>query len=158
MDALLTWVYRGLRPLQPPVLLPVVRAAQRVNDEPVKVLNWLFYVYFFRNLAETFKKLQFLTFGPKQCSYLTHSATEYFEKLALIKKTKKRNFKRLYLKSQREFRVKTKIFRKFFQFSSKKRCFCTLYPRGYTGGGSAPYKYRCCCQWLVGLKELMMNQ
>ena len=30
---------------------------------------------------------------------LTHSAPEYFEKLALKKTTKKRNFKRLYLKS-----------------------------------------------------------
>ena len=88
MDALPTWVYRGLGPLQPPVLLPVVRAAQRVNDEPVKVLNLLFFVYLLRNLAETFEKLQFLTFGPKQCFYLTHSATEYFEKLAFTKKKK----------------------------------------------------------------------
>ena len=34
---------------------------------------------------------------------LTHSAWEYFEKLA-FKKTKTRNFKRFYLKSWREFR------------------------------------------------------
>ena len=101
MDALPLRVYsRGLRPLQPPELLSVFRAAQRVNDEPIKVLNLLFFAYFFWNLAEAFEKLQFLTFGPKQCFYLTHSATEYFEKLAFTKKKqKKRNFKRLYLKS-----------------------------------------------------------
>ena len=60
---------------------------------------------------------------------LTQSAREYFEKLA-FKKSKKRNFKRLYLKSQVEFSVETNIFRKFIQFSSK----C-----GYTVGRSAPY-------------------
>ena len=43
---------------------------------------------------------------------LTQSAREYFKKLA-FKKNKKLNFKRLYLKSCDEFRVKTNIFRIF---------------------------------------------
>ena len=37
-----------------------------------------------------------------------------------LKRNKKRNFKRLYLKSYGEFRVKTNIFKKFIQFSSKR--------------------------------------
>ena len=53
---------------------------------------------------------------------LTHSAGEYFEKVA-FKKNKKRNFKRLYLKSQGQFRVQTNIFRNFIQFSSKQSSF-----------------------------------
>ena len=36
--------------------------------------------------------------------------------------------------------------------------FCTLYPRGYTAGAFAPYKPRCCCQWLAALKELLMKK
>ena len=35
-----------LRPLKPLVPLPAARRAQRVNDEPVNVLNLLFFVYF----------------------------------------------------------------------------------------------------------------
>ena len=47
LHALPTWVHdRGLRPLQLPAPLPAARRAERVNDEPVKVLNLLFFVYF----------------------------------------------------------------------------------------------------------------
>ena len=88
----------GLYALQPPVPLPAARRAQRVNDEPVKVLNLLFFVYFIWKWGETFEKLHFFTFGAKQCFYLTHSTQEYFEKLAFEKNTKF-NFKRLYLKT-----------------------------------------------------------
>ena len=63
-------------------------AAQRVNDEPVKILNLLFFIYFFWKWANTIKKLQFFPFGTKKCFYLIHSALEYFEKLALKKKKK----------------------------------------------------------------------
>ena len=62
--------------------------APRANDEPVKVLNLLFFIFFFWKWAETFEKLQFFTFGPKQCFYLTHSVPKYFAKLA-SKKTNK---------------------------------------------------------------------
>ena len=79
---------RGLRPLQPPVQLPGARRAQRVNDEPVKVLDLLFCFCFIWKLGETWEKLHFFIFGPKQCFYVTHSALEYFEKLALKKKKK----------------------------------------------------------------------
>ena len=57
---------------------------------------------------------------------LTHSAPEYFEKLA-FKKNKTCNFKRLYLNSEGESRAETNIFRKFIQFSLKQRC-CFFYP------------------------------
>ena len=118
---------RGLRPLQALVPLLAARRAQRVNDEAVKILNLLFFVYFIWKWGETLEKLPFFTFGPKQCFDLTHSAREYFEKLTL-KKSKKRNFKRLYLKSSGEFRVETKIFRTSIQFSSKEGCFLHALP------------------------------
>ena len=42
-----TWVHgRGLRPLQLLLPLPMTRRAQRVNNELVKVLDLLFFVYF----------------------------------------------------------------------------------------------------------------
>ena len=99
LHALSTWVHgRGLRPLQPPVSLPAAWRAQKVNDESVKVFNLLFFINFFRKWAETLEKLRFFSSGPKQYFYLTHSAREFFEKLA-FEKYKKRNFKGLYLKS-----------------------------------------------------------
>ena len=81
-----------------PVLLPPARWAQRVNDQGVKDLNLLFFIYFCWKWGEIFEKLHFLTFGPNQCFYLTHSAWEYFVKLA-FKRNKKYNFNQLYLKS-----------------------------------------------------------
>ena len=102
----------------PPATPVAARRAQRVNDEQVKVLDLLFFVCFIWKKGETFEKLHFFTFGPKQWFYLTHSARGYFEKLG-CKNNKKRNFKRLHLKSYGQFRVETNIFRKFIQLSSK---------------------------------------
>ena len=88
------WIHgRELRPLQsPPYKLPVwaARWAERVNDETVKILNFLIMLYFIWKWEETFEKLQFLFFAPKQYFYLTNSAREYFEKLAF--KKQQRNF------------------------------------------------------------------
>ena len=56
---------RGLCLLQPPVPLPAARRAQRVIDEPVKVLNFLFFVYFIWKWGETLEKWHFFTSGPK---------------------------------------------------------------------------------------------
>ena len=44
------------------------------------------------------------------------------------------------------------------EYFEKLFVFCTLYPRGYTAGGSAPYNFWCRCQKLASLKELMMSQ
>ena len=79
----------GLPSLQPPVPLLAAPRAQKVNDEPVKVLHLLFFVYFIWKWVETFEKLHFFTFGSNQSFYLTHSAREYLEKLAFKKKTTK---------------------------------------------------------------------
>ena len=99
LHALSTCVHgRGLRRLTPPLSLRATLRVERVNDEPVEVLNLLFFTSFFWKWIETFKKPHFFAFGPKQCFYLTHSSREYFEKLA-FKKNKKHNFKLLYLKS-----------------------------------------------------------
>ena len=54
LHALSPWVHgRRLRPLQPPVPLPAARRTERVNAEPVKVLNLLCFVYFIRKWGET---------------------------------------------------------------------------------------------------------
>ena len=44
---------------------------ERVNDEPGKILNLLFFVYFSRKSAETFNELQFFIYWEKQYIYLT---------------------------------------------------------------------------------------
>ena len=50
LHALPTLVDRkGLHFLQTLVPMPVVHLAEKVNDEPVKVLNLLFFMYFFLN-------------------------------------------------------------------------------------------------------------
>ena len=67
--------------------------------------------------------------------FLTHSAREYFEKLAFKKTNKKRNFKRLYLKSQGQFRVEINIFRKFIKFPLKQGCFLHALPTWVYGRG-----------------------
>ena len=59
----------GLCPLQHPVSPPVTLEAETVNDEPVKVSNLLFFIYFVWKYAATFGKLQSFTFGPKQRFY-----------------------------------------------------------------------------------------
>ena len=113
LPALQTWVYiKVISPLLPPAsLLPAGCRAQGDNDEAVNDLNLLFLLDFIFKSGQTFQKLPFSTFGPKQCFYLTQSAWEYFEKLALRKK--ECNLKRLYLKSYGKFRVETKILRNF---------------------------------------------
>ena len=61
-------------------------AAQRVNDEPVKILNLLFFYLFLLEMSKYNQKTAIFPFGPKKCFYLIHSALEYFEKLAFKKK------------------------------------------------------------------------
>ena len=88
MPALQTWVYgKAIGPLQPLTsLLPAGCRAQGDNDEAVNDLNLLFLLNFIFKSGQTFQKLPFSTFGPKQCFYLIHSAREYFGKLAFKQK------------------------------------------------------------------------
>ena len=116
------------------------RRAQRVNDEPVKVLDLLFFVYFIWKWGETLEKLHFFTFGPKQCFYLTHSVREYFEKLALKKMTGRITYK--------HFQKVHSIFFKTGLFFARSTHV------GTRQGGSAPYNTRFRCQRLAALKEL----
>ena len=88
-------------------------------------------------------------------SFLTHSAREYFEKLA-FQKNKKSNFKRLYLKSQDIFRVNTNLFRKFMQFSLEKGGFLHALPTWVHGWGLRLLQPQCRCQRLARLKELTL--
>ena len=88
-------------------------------------------------MRRNFKKLDILTFGLKQCFYLTRSARQYFEELA-FKKTKTCNFKWLHLKSQDEFRDESNIFRNFIQFFSKQGCFLLALPTWVQTRGLRP--------------------
>ena len=119
--ALSRWVKsRRLHLLQLPLPLPAGVWAQRVNDEPVKDLNWLFSFYFIWNWGENFEKLHFFTFSQSiaftQPIYHGNTLKNWHEK-------KKCDFKWFYLKSWGEFRVKMNNFRKFLHFSSKQACF-----------------------------------
>ena len=81
---------------------------------------------------------------------LTHSGnSNTLKNWHLKKKTKKRKFKRLHLKSQG---LKLTFSESSFNFLQNRVVFCTLYPRGYTGEGSAPYNPRSRCQRLVRLR------
>ena len=46
----------------PAIKTHVAAGAQRVNEEPGKIVNLFVFVYFFRKLAETFNKLQCFIF------------------------------------------------------------------------------------------------
>ena len=48
-------------------------AAQRVNDEPVKILNLLFFYLFLLEMSKYNQKTAIFPFGPKKCFYLIHS-------------------------------------------------------------------------------------
>ena len=83
-----------------------------------------------------------------------HSALKSFEKLTL---KKKRNFKRSYLD---EFRVETRIFRKFIQFSSKQRYFLRTLSTWVHDRRICPLQplpILLPSQQLTQLKELMMS-
>lgn len=44
----------------------------KVNGEPEKYLNLFFFVLLIRKWAEIFNNVVLLSFGEKQCPYLTH--------------------------------------------------------------------------------------
>ena len=73
---------------------------------------------------------------------LTHSAREYFEKVALKKKTKHATLNGRLLKARANSDSKRTFSESSFSFA----------------GGSAPYNLPCRCQRLAGLKELLMSQ
>ena len=146
----------GVGLLQSPVLLRAARRVQTVNDKPVKDLNLLFSVYFIWKWGETFKNLDFSTFEPKQCFYLTHSTREYFEKLA-FKKNKKFNFKRLYLKDSGKFRELT-FSEIWFNFVQKRLFFVRSNHMSTRLRVLPAYNARWCYQRRDELKELMMRQ
>ena len=128
LHVLSRWVNsRGLHPLQPAVQPPASRRAKRVNGEEVRDFNLLFFVYFICKWRGNFEKVHFFTLRAKQFFYLTHSAREYFEKLA-FRKRKKCKFKRLYLKSCGVFRVKTNNLGEFIQLFSQNGCFLQALP------------------------------
>ena len=138
------------------MLLGLTRQAQRVNHEAVEYLNLLLSVNFIWKWGETFYKLQFFTFGPKQCFYLTHSARGYFEKFTLKKKVTLNGC----ISKPRPNSQSKLIFAEIsLNFLQNKIIFFMLYPCRYTVGGSTPCNLRfLCCQQVVGLKELMMSQ
>ena len=127
------------------------KRVQRVNDEPGKILNLLFFAYLFGKWAETFNKLQFFTFGQKQCLYFTHSTLQYFEKLTLKKKQKK-NLNGYISKTRTNLDSKPIFSESSFNFLQNSIIFCKIYPRGYST--TTPYNPQRRWQRLASLKEL----
>ena len=134
--ALITCVHaKRLRPLQPPVLLSSICRDERVNDEPVKVLNLLFF-YFISKWRKTCQKL-----------YL-------FEKLAF----KKNNGTPTGCKAWANLESKQTFSESSFNFLQNSVVFCTLYSGGYTLRSSTPYNPRCNYHQLAEMRELTMSQ
>ena len=117
--------------------MPATRPVERVNEEAVKDLNLLFFVYFIWKLGKTFEKLHFFTFGPKQCFYLTHSVREYFEILA-FKKTKNATLNGFISKVRTTSESKLTFPESSFNFLESRVVFFTIYARGCTAGDSTP--------------------
>ena len=68
--ALPTWVDgKGVLPTTIPGTATTGSQRSKVNDEPRKILNLLFFVYFFAKWAKIFNKLQFFTFEQMQYMY-----------------------------------------------------------------------------------------
>ena len=111
----------------------------------------------FGNDKKLSKNCIFLTFGPKQCFYLTHSAREYFEKLGFKKKQKNATLKRFLSKARASSESKLTFSESYFYFLQNRVGFCALYSRGYMAGGFAHYNPHCCCQRVAWVKELMMS-
>ena len=79
-------------------------------------------------MRRNFRKTAFFHFWTKAMLWLNPFSPGILWKIDIKKKQKKRNFKRLYLKSSGEFRVKTKICRTSIQFSSKEGFFLHALP------------------------------
>ena len=83
------------------------------------------------------------------------STLKYFEKLALKQKKKKRaTLNGCIWKATVNSESKLTFYASSFNFLQNTVVFCTLYPRGYTTGGSFPYSSWCHCQRLAELKDL----
>ena len=87
------------------------------------------------------ENLEFFTIRPKQCFYLTHSAPEYFEKLS-FKKTKNATLNGYISNVMVNSESELTFSESSFNFIQNRVVFCTLYPHGYTAGGSTPYNPR----------------
>ena len=130
------WVHgRALCPLQALVPLPATRQAQTVNDEPIKVMNLLFFIYFIWKWGETLENCIFSLLDQ------SNAFTEPIQPENTLKNwylKEKHNFKQLYLKSLGQFRVKTNIFSKSIQFSLKQSCFLYAPPIWVHSRGALP--------------------
>ena len=157
-DVLTRWVNsRGLHPLQPVVQPPASRRTKRVNGEEVRDFNLLFFVYFICKWRGNFEKLHFFTLRPKQFFYLTHSAREYFEKLAFEKKGKNETLDGSISKIGEN--SENYYFQKFHSILSKKRLFFVRSNHMSTELRVLPaYNARWCYQRRDELKELMLRQ
>ena len=82
---------------------------------------------------------------------LTHSAREYFEKLAFKKNP---TLNGCISNARANSESKLTFSESLFNFFQNRVVSCTRFTRVYTAGGSALYNPQCCCQWLDGLKEL----
>ena len=150
LHALPTWVHgRGLRHLQPPSPLPAA------NDELVKVLDLLFFCLFHLEMRKNFGKTAFFHFWTKAMLLLNTFSPGILWKTS-IKKPKKtpETLNGCISKARANSESKLTFSESSFNFLQNSVVFYTLYPRGYTVGGSSTYNPRCRCQRLAVLKEL----
>ena len=144
------WVHgRGLRPLQRPVRMPAARLAERVNDEPVKVICSL--------LPLSFENEQKIS---KICAFTEPIQPGNTLKNWYLRKTEKATstLNGCISKASANSKSKLTFSESSFNFLWNSEVFCTFYLRGYTGVGSTPEHPQWRCQQLAALRELMMSQ
>ena len=106
-------------------------------------------------MRRNFRKTAFFHFWTKAMLWLNPFSPGIHWKIDIKQKTKNATSNGCISKARANSELKLRFSERPFNLLQKRGFFCTLYPRGYTAGGSTPYNPQCRCQWLAGLKELM---
>ena len=129
---------RGLRPLQALVPLLAARRAQRVNDEAVKILNMLFFVYFIWKWGETLEKAAFFHFLTKAILLLNPFSPGILWKSGIFKKTEHATLNGCISKARTNSELKLTFSESSFNFLLKQSCFLDALPTWVHGRGLCP--------------------
>ena len=114
----------------------------------------------FENKQNFSKKCNFSPLGESNAFTFNPFGPKILWKIDVNKKTKSRILNDHISKTRTNSESKLKFSESSFNLLQNSVYFCSLYPRGYTAGGSTLYNPHCCCQRFAGLKGkgLMMSQ
>ena len=111
-------------------------------------------------ISRTFQKNAIFHLWVKAMPLLKPFGPKILWKIDVNKKTKSNILNDHISKTRTNSEWKLKFSESSFNLLQNSVYFCSLYPRGYTAGGSTLYNPHCCCQRFAGLKGkgLMMSQ